>query len=62
HADGAAEAPARAKAAPRDTPAPDAGTPGNAAADGATADAAPAKPARKTATRARRPRKAADAE
>lgn len=57
HADGAAEAPARAKAAPRDTPAPDAGTPGHAAAD-----AAPAKPARKTAPRARRPRKAADAE
>ncbi|CUK05862.1 NYN domain [Achromobacter sp. 2789STDY5608615] len=62
HADGAVEAPARAKAAPRDTPAPDAGTPGHAAADGAAADAAPAKPARKTAPRARRPRKAADAE
>lgn len=62
HADGAAEAPARAKAVPRDTPAPDAGTPGHATADGAAADAAPAKPARKTAPRARRPRKAADAE
>ena len=54
--------PPGAKAAPRDTPAPDAGTPGHAAADGAAADAAPAKPARKTAPRARRPRKAADAE
>ena len=50
----------RAKAtapAVADGPAPESPSP-----DNATPDAAPAKPARKTATRARRPRKAADAE